>query len=266
MFAFQASQGSYKMGRPPLARAVAQLVFPFSAHLVTPQGLAGLQDGLPAFTLQTEPLASLQISIGPGAANSPRYVFASSEGYEAAITASNLTLSINESYRSRDAFQSTLESILTVMGQVGKIAEYERLGVRYINASPATVEQFLEWFRPEFTGWAGGKLVSPDTLRTWVLVTNLNQMSSDTVVNGATIRYGYLPNGVGQELTGSQATAEPSFIADIDMASFQRSPFDVQSIGALYRKINHEIAAFLRSSLTERGVEYFKLEPLEERG
>jgi uncharacterized protein (TIGR04255 family) len=265
MFVFQATQGSYTMGKPPLARAVVQLVFPFSAHLVAPQGLADLQDRLQGFTLQTENAAAFQISIGPAAPTAQRYLFVDRAGHELAITGANVTLSINESYKSRDVFQAVLESVLGPIGEVGKITSYERLGVRYINAAPATIEEFLLWFRSEFTGWAGGNLVTPDTLRTWVLVTQMNQSDPQSLVNAATIRYGFLPNGVGADITSSPAASQQSFLADIDMASFRQAPFSASDIGAVYQRINHEIAALLRSSLSDEGVKHFELRPKEDQ-
>lgn len=251
------------MGRPPLARALVQLVFPFSGHLVAPQGLADLQDRLRGFTLRTES-GGFQISIGVATPTTQRYLFVDDAGYELAITGANITLSINEAYKSREAFQAVLESVLAPIGEIGKITKYERLGVRYINAAPATIEEFRQWFRSEFTGWAGGNLVSQDTLRTWVLATQLNHPNPQSLVNAATIRYGFLPNGVGADITGSPAASQQSFLADIDMASFRSGEFNVEDIGALYRQINHDIAALLRSSLSEAGIKHFELKPKQE--
>ncbi len=261
MFNFSTDSSSYTMSESPLVRAVAQVVFPPALHLATPTGLAELQDKMDdvGFQLQPEAPVGFQIAINVGNGPLQRVLFRDQDGYEVAVTPQTATLSIDEGYRSRDHFQTHLESVLGATGKVGKMRECSRFGVRYINALPCDAEKFAEWFRPEFTGWGRASFVAADTAKTWVSTTQLNDWSESVPANAGTIRYGYLTDGVGADVTSSAAATQPSFLADIDLASMRTVAYDIGELGNLYRKINHEIAGLFEYSLTDEGRSKFGL-------
>ncbi len=253
---------SYTMGNPPIVRVVVQIAYPPAARLGTPDGVAELQEALVEhFRLQSQGPAGFQISFGgpPAVMPTANSVFGHAEGYELTVGQESLTLAIDHRYRDRAAFAAVLEPVSGTVAEIGRIKEYARLGVRYINAAPASVEEFRAWFKPEFAGWAGGDVVMADANRTWVLITQLARSEPSSAITNGVIRYGYLQNGVGADITISPAGAAPSFIADIDLGSQRPGAFDAAVVTEAFRDINHEIAAFFENSMTQAGIEHFAL-------
>lgn len=254
------------MENPPVVRVVVQVAYPPAARLGTPDGVAELQDALGEhFRLQAQGPAGFQISFGgpPALMPATNSVFGHAEGYELTVGQESLTLAIDHRYRDRAAFSAVLEPALAIVARIGRLKEYARLGVRYINAAPASVEEFQAWFKPEFVGWAAGNIVTPDANRTWVLITQLDRIEPSSPITNGVIRYGYLQNGVGIDITSSAAGGAPSFIADIDLGSQRPGAFDVAVIIGAFRDINHMIAAFFQNSMTHAGVDHFALRAKE---
>jgi hypothetical protein len=152
---------------------------------------------------------------------------------------------------------------LAAVGDVGRVGEFLRFGVRYINAAPATVEEFLAWFKPEFTGWSGGEVLAPDSQRTWILMMQLNRPTADEAVTNGVIRYGWVQGGVGADVTKAAAASQASFVADIDLACAHPGVFNAAAMTDLFRTINHEIAGFFEYTLSEAGIAHFALTPKE---
>lgn len=255
----------YTMEKPPIVRVVVQLAYPPSARLGTPEAIAELQDALGGeFRLEAQALPpGIQISLSgqPGIMGSNRWVFKHKEGYELAIAPELFTLGIDHRYQDRAAFAAVLEPALAMTARVGRLNEYIRLGVRYINAAPASAEDFQGWFKPEFTGWAGSGLVASGVSRTWIMITQLVRSDPASLVTNGAVRYGYLPGGVGSDITTSPAGESPSFIADIDLGSQRAATFEPATIVEAFRAINHEIAMFFENSMTPTGIEHFALRP-----
>ena len=253
---------SYTMNNPPLVRAVVQIVFPPSLHLVNPQNAAELQDALgDAFEpkMPAEQQVGLQISFGAAPGFAQTLTFSHRDGYELAVAPQGVTLAIDERYVSRAAFSEVLLPALEAVGRIGRIKTFQRIGVRYINSAPATVEEFQRWFKPEFTGWAGSGILPNDSDRTWMLMTQIQRESDESGVTVGVIRYGYLSQGIGADVTGAAAASSPSFVADIDLACTTPGPYNANTLADLYRSINHEIAAFFQHTLREEGVEHFSV-------
>jgi uncharacterized protein (TIGR04255 family) len=262
MFNFSSGERrSLTMGNPPIVRAVVQVVFPPALRLATAEGASQLQDAFGgAFQVQsTLPDAGLRIPCGSPASGQDGVRFVHRDGYELSITTENVTLMIDQRYRDRAHFQTELERVLSAVGKAGRVDKYLRVGVRYINAAPATLADFRAWFKPEFTGWAAGTLLAPDCQRTWVLITQVNYPEADSKITNGAIRYGYVPAGVGVDITTSAAASTPSFLADIDLGSQRPGTFDPQGLGELFHTINGEIAAFFEYTLSEAGFSHFAL-------
>jgi|HubBroStandDraft_2_1064218.scaffolds.fasta_scaffold115954_2 uncharacterized protein (TIGR04255 family) len=259
MFNSLVEQQAYVLDRPPLVRAVTQITFSPSARLGTADGLVQLQDGLgDSFVLQAQQGMALQINFGAPVALSQKYSFANGDGYNVAVSPQDVVLAIDQRYKTRTEFGATLRSVVAAVAAAGKINQAMRVGVRYINALPASIDQFQAWFKPEFTGWAGGSFVTKQARRTWILITQLAAEGLQPS-DGGVIRYGYLPDGVGKDITDAPAATEPSFLADIDFGSSQPRTFDPDSIGDLFEHLNRVIASFFAYTLTDAGTQFFGL-------
>jgi uncharacterized protein (TIGR04255 family) len=266
MFTYpDAARRSYTMANPPVVRVVVQVAYPPAARLGTAEGVAELQEALGGqYRLQPSAPSGLRISFGPPSTvpGAPP-VFGHAEGYELTVAPEFVTLAIDHRYRDRAAFAAVLEPALDTVRRVGKLTEYGRLGVRYINAAPAGIDDFSAWFKPEFVGWPAHDIVVAGAKRTWVLITQLGHDDPASPVTNGVIRYGYLEAGAGLDVTSSPAGTSPSFIADIDLGSQRGGAFDPAAITEAFRVINHEIAAFFESSMTEAGLEHFALRAKE---
>ena len=270
MFHIADDAGAFQMENPPLQRVLIDLQYPLSPRLIMPEGLAELQDCLREDFPVMRPMGAptFTISFGPSPApNEPalmaRYQFANEAGFDVQMGATNATISIpGSSYKERIQLAALLERVAASVGQVGRMSQYDRIGVRYINAAPATPAEWVRWFKPEFTGWTESGIVDERAQRVAMLITQLSMPNAD-VVTGATIRHGYLPQGLGSDLTASAAATEPSFLLDIDMATDKPAPFDPQGISAIFRVINREIAQYLRYTFTAEGETQFGVQALE---
>lgn len=261
---------SYAMDNPPVVRVVVQVAYPPAARLGTAEGLAELQERLTdSFRLlqQQQAPIGLHISFGtmPGMVPGTNAVFAHPDGFELTVGPDSLALAIDQRYRDRASFAAVLEPVLAAVAAAGRLRDYARIGVRYINAAPATIEQFRAWFKPEYVGWAGGEVVAPDANRTWVLITQILRADEASPVTNGVIRYGYLQNGVGADITNSEAANAPSFVADVDLGDQRSGPLEPAALTEKFRAINHEIAAFFENSMTDEGIARFALRQKEAR-
>jgi uncharacterized protein (TIGR04255 family) len=258
---------SYMMDNPPVVRVVVQVAYPPAARLSAADGVADLQERLAdSFQLQQQqPSMGLHISFGttPGVVPVSNAVFAHPDGFELTIGPDSLALAIDQRYRHRAHFAAVLEPVLATVAAAGRLKGYARMGVRYINAAPATIEQFRAWFKPEYVGWAGGDVVAGDANRTWVLITQILRTDAASPVTNGVIRYGFLQNGVGADITNSEAANAPSFIADVDLGDQRPGPFEPAALSEKFRAINHEIAAFFENSMTAEGIAHFAVRQKE---
>jgi uncharacterized protein (TIGR04255 family) len=259
----------YIMDRPPLVRAVVELSFPFSAHLaraLSDEGLVDLQSKLseqyPLLDRLSAPAGAVVTAGSDVDAKRTRYVFGSPEGYELVISPSNATLSIDDRYSVRDNFQAKLLPTAQLIGEFGEIKLLQRLGVRYINAGVASLDDWGAWFKPEFTGWINADFVRNNERRVSLQIAQLSSGGEDPKT--ATVRYGYLSGGVGPDITKKDPKDKPSFLADIDVASETSMPFNATEIAARFRELNYEIARFFVHSLTDEGKKHFGLRVKED--
>ncbi len=271
VFHFSNDAGRYGMRNPPLQRALVDLQYPLSPRLVTTEGLSELREQLleafPVMRPANAPGFSLSIgSPGPSAVPGfeSRYQFINETGFDVMIGASNATVSFSgRAYKERQQLAGILKIVVAAVGPVGRVTQCDRIGVRYINAAPATLLQWRAWFKPEFTGWTETGVVDERSRRVAMLITQLSMPESD-VQTAATIRHGYLPDGIGGDITDLAAASKPSFLVDIDMATDKRCTFDADEISARFRAINNDIARYLRNTFSEEGEKQFGLYSLEE--
>src|ERR1700681_2784824 len=165
----------YRMGRPPLARAVAEVRFPLIAALQTNEGLAGLQPALaePFPELEILPGSSFQISFGPQAQQPPRFVFKSDSGYDLQVSPTTAILGVGSEYVNREAFADMFRAALMGRASLGVRKRIQRLGVRYINACPADHREWGRWFKSGYVGWVETGIVDAAAQRTTLSITQL---------------------------------------------------------------------------------------------
>ena len=263
--------GRFTMENPPLQRVLVDLQYPLSPRLVMPDGLAELQSALQSDFPTVRPLAAPGFTISFGSAPpmdpalSTRYQFSNPEGYEIQVGVMNTTLSIaGVAYQEGLQTAALLTRVATAIQIVGRINQCDRIGVRYINAAPATPSQWVKWFKSEFTGWTETGIVDERATRVAMLITQLAFPEGQSVT-AATVRHGYLPNGLGQDLTTSAASREPSFLVDIDMAADSPMLFDPNVIQDSFRAILREVARYLRYTFTPEGEAHFGVHTIQEK-
>jgi uncharacterized protein (TIGR04255 family) len=261
------------MRNPPLQRALVDLQYPLSPRLVTTEGLSELREWLLADFPVMRPANTpgFSLSIGTPASSAvpgfdSRYQFINQNGFDVTIGASSATVSFaGRAYKERQQLAGILKTIVAAVGAVGRVTQCDRIGVRYINAAPATLKQWRAWFKPEFTGWTETGIVAERVRRVAMLITQLSMAESD-VQTAATIRHGYLPDGIGGDITDLEAARNPSFLVDIDMATDKQCAFDAEDISTRFRAINNDIARYLRNTFSDEGEKQFGLYSLEEVG
>jgi uncharacterized protein (TIGR04255 family) len=264
--------GRFVMTNPPLQRVLVDLQYPLAPRLVMPQGLVDLQDKLRGIFPVVRPIGAPTFTISFGSPQAPidqslasRYQFSNSDGLDVQIGAGNTTLSIpGSAYREGVSVASLLMAIAEAIGSVGRMSQCDRIGVRYINAAPASPADWAHWFKPEFTGWTETGIVDERATRVAMLITQLALPQGD-IVTAATIRHGYLPNGLGGDLTASAAATEPSFLLDIDMATDKPMPLDPAQIHDAFRAILRDVARYLRYTFTPAGEEQFGVQNAPQR-
>lgn len=256
----------YVMGRPPLVRAVVELSYSFSSQLarvLTDEGLVDLQSRLSDQFPFVEPVRSGVASVGaPSDERKSRFAFQSPDGYELVVSAENATLSIDHRYTNRESFQGKLLPAAQALGEVGQLKAIRRLGARYVNAEAASLDEWTTWFKPEFVGWVNAPFVQPHEQRVSLHVVQIATGDNNDPMT-ATIRYGYLPGGVGPDVTSKDPKNKPSFLADIDVAYEKAFAYDTTEIASKFRMVTNEIARFFLYSLSEKGREHFEVRPAE---
>ena len=134
--------------------------------------------------------------------------------------------------------------------------------MRYINALPATIEDFMKWFKPGITGWPVARSSTAKRNEHGSSWTQLEAGKNGHPVDGGVIRYGYLPGGVGIDVASTEAATQPSFLADVDLVNSAQRPFDPAALATLFQEINHLIADSAHT-LSEDGRKQFGLRPKE---
>jgi uncharacterized protein (TIGR04255 family) len=160
----------HRMRAAPLARAVADLEFPFLPELSSSEALIRLRDAVVADFNLDRGSRSDAVSIAdagePDDGANARYAFRSKDGYELLITSTNIALSqAGEHYADGENFARVFERVVAAFRSVFEAPRYTRLGVRYVNAAPATVEEWVAWFKPQFTGFIGDAVLPPESHR-----------------------------------------------------------------------------------------------------
>jgi uncharacterized protein (TIGR04255 family) len=270
-------QPGYRLARPPLIQALAQVRYPLRARLQTLDGVAPVQDRLePLFPYMAEQqVQQVSLLVSPGAdaqaesQTSRSWRFTDDVGWALALAADSATLSVGPQYGSFDEFAHRFRSILGALAEAGGVARCDRLGVRYINIAEVPVAsptEWRNWFRAELTGWSTANVIGADT----TLVTALTQtqltarpvgvLSGPPVDVQGIIRHGHIPPNTTVPGVVPIQPQGAAFLLDMDLFVEAPQPFDVESLTSQLNLLHSQIDGFFRWALAPGGEAYFGLE------
>lgn len=266
----------YRLGRPPLVQALAQVRYPLRARLQTLDGVASVQDRLePLFPYMAEQqVQQVSLLVSPGAAaqaesqTSRSWRFTDNIGWALQLAADSATLSVGPQYGSFEEFAHRFRSILSALAETGGVVRCDRLGVRYINIAEvpaASPTEWRNWFRPELTGWSTSNVIGADT----TLVTSLTQtqltarpvgdLSGPPVDVQGIIRHGHIPPNTMVPGVVPIQPQGPAFLLDMDLSVDAPQPFDVEALTSQLNLLHGQIDGFFRWALAPGGEAYFEL-------
>ena len=276
MFGIEAAS-QYKLENPPLAQALAQVRFPILARLRSLDGIAPLQDALSSLFPYMERVTEATLVIGPAGPvdvqqeQAVSWYFTDDEGRALVVSANSVTLSVGEQYDGVDDFSNRLEAALSALRDVLGLRRCDRLGVRFLDIVPASLdtgEGWTTWFRGELLGWVGsGVLDKGATLQTSITQTQVTAEPAGELADvpsevQAVIRHGVLQPGSTIPGIPPVSIDERSFMLDLDLFLVQQQAFDAQAVLAQFRALHGQIDRFFRWSLTEQGATHFGLKEL----
>ncbi len=267
----------YRLLRPPLLQAVAQVRYPLRARLQTLDGVVPVQDRLDRlFPYMTEQqVQQLSILVSPGASAQAEHQasrlwrFTNDDGWSLALAADSATLSVGPQYQAFEDFAERFNTVLRALVETGEVTRCDRLGVRYINiaeAPPAAPMDWKEWFRAELTGWSATDVVGQDAR----LVTSLTQtqlaarpvgdLSGAPVDVQGIIRHGYIPPNTTVPGILPIQPQGAAFLLDMDLFVEAPQPFDPEALTTQVNLLHGQIDLFFRWALAPGGEAYFGVE------
>jgi uncharacterized protein (TIGR04255 family) len=270
----------YRLERPPLAIAVAQVNFPLLGRLQELSGITAVQEALrPAFPyMERVQGAQLQLGIrGEGqlesvqAATGMAWKFTDDNGWTAMVEPGSASLAVGPTYGSIEEMASRWDLLLTALAAVPGMVRCDRIGVRYVNVADVVQgadHTWPRWFRPELMGWPTLDIFSEETvLSSTITQTVLNARPVDRLavmpynVQGL-IRNGVIPPGTIIPVTtipAPQPLQTAAILLDVDLFVVGRQPFSPQDQLSQFRLLHSQIDAFFFWSLADEGKRHFGL-------
>jgi uncharacterized protein (TIGR04255 family) len=267
----------YRLERPPLAQALAEIRYPTRASLQTLDGVvnlqAALQDHFPYMEQQQVQQVSLLMGPGmPPAGNTQTertWRFTDDAGWALVVAASAANLSIGPDYGDFEEFRTRFAAAISALHDTVALPRCDRLGLRYVDVAqmpPGEDQAWRDWFRPELVGWSGSSLV-PESTRVLTSITQTQLAASPAGdlaglphdVQGI-IRHGYVPPNTVVPGVAHDPVSNPAFLLDIDLFIEGHQPFDGDELGRQVTLLHDQIDRFFRWSLTPAGEQYFGLE------
>lgn len=272
----------YRLTRAPLAQAFGQVRFPLQARLATIDGLAAVQDGLRERYpyLEAQPTAgSLEVQFGPNGpqaafgSNAQQFVFLSDDGYSVHVDAGSVTLSAGASYQGYEDFRDRFAEVVQILHSVVRVPRCDRIAVRYLTlaTTPSSDSSaWSKWFRPEFVGWSGGKLLAEGTtIQNSLSQVQLSSSPQDSFALfpadvAGVVRHGLIPGGSGVAgIPPIQIDAE-SYVVDFDFFCEHAQPWDVGRLVGQFHALHDQIDRFFRWALTDEGARDFGYEGVDQ--
>jgi uncharacterized protein (TIGR04255 family) len=266
----------YKLGRPPLAQALAQVRFPLLARLQTFEGIAPLQEALlgdyPYMEKVTE--AGLSISAGqPAPAFQPEMMtswhFTDDDGRLIVLNSNSLTLSVSKQYDGFTEFRERFSRVLSALQATLSLRRCQQVGVRFVNLVDDTGDEKDQWkriFGRSIVGWPASEIVHGDTrLQSSVSQIQLaspplNELADFPADVQAVIRHGIAPAKSLMPGIPPILLDDRSFFLDLDIFVAAGQEFDVKEIINQFHAMHSQIDRFFYWALTLEGKAYFELE------
>lgn len=273
--------GSYRLGRPPLVEAFAQVRYPVRANLQSVEGIAPIQARLdPIFPyMSQEHVQQIALQFGSGApaaaesSTAQTWKFTDDAGWTVIISVDSASLSVGPQYGDFGEFVNRFRAILQALREDGGVGRCDRLGLRYVDVAPVPpgeTDAWRTWFRPELTGWPATDLVSQDA----VVFTSITQTQLSAPPQGdlagpptdiaAVVRHGLVPaNTMLPAVSRAEPLASAAYFLDTDMYVAAQQPFDPEQLTQQVRIFHDQLNRFFRWSLTPAGEDHFELEELQ---
>jgi uncharacterized protein (TIGR04255 family) len=262
LFNFPDLNGRFRLRDAPLARAIAVVRYPLVAAFADIAGLREAQEVLSeAFPdLRESPATQFEVTFGPNQiaqqqSSFKQWVFTGNDDeYEILITPGLMQISVpGANYEDRQQFSEIFELALTALSR-SRVASISGFTMRYVNAVLAEGDWEQHW-NPQLLGWiASPHIAAPQR-------SSMSQASlgggivtlenGTTVPTNAIVRHG-LVGGLAPDLM-RDALSKPSFIVDCEMSSANPLPLNAETLLAVFREYNHEMAHFLAFALTPVG-------------
>lgn len=270
----------YRLSKPPLVQAFAQVKFSARAKLATMEGLAPVQDLLdPTFPyMNPQQVQQVALLVGPGgasAAGSPStqvWRFEDGAGWSLNLSPDTATLSVGPQYGEFEEFSSRFQAVLAALADGAGVLRADRLGIRYVNIAetpPGDDAAWRRWFRSELTGWPATETVADGTQ----LVTTLTQSQLTAPPVGelagpeadiqALVRHGLIPGNTMVPGVLPMEPRGPAFLLDIDVFTEGPQPFAPDELARQLTMLHDQIDRFFFWALDDDGVAYFEREVLE---
>ena len=264
----------YRLSRPPLVEALAQVRYPVRAKLATLEGIAVVQERLEAvFPFMTqEQVQQVALLIGPGGPaaaggqSAHSWRFTDDAGWSVVVSSDSATQAVGPQYGEFAQFSNRFETVLTALAEGAGASRADRLGVRYLNIAevpPGDDRVWMTWFRPELTGWSGSEAVS-DTTRMITSITQtqlaaqpVGELSGPPVDVQAIVRHGFIPPGTMVPGVVPRQPQSPAYLLDIDIFIDGPQPFDVDELSRQISVLHDQIDRFFFWALAPSGAEYF---------
>ena len=268
------SPARYRLDRPPLVLAMAQVSYDVHARLATLEGIAPVQDHLEETFPYMQGVQEQELSfvLGPGGASVPpmaapqqTWRFSDDAGWSLVVAPHAATVSVGSGYDSVDEIATRFRAVIDALAVGGRVRRCTRLGVRYINLAefaPGDDIAWRTWFRPEFVGWVGKEVL---TGRAVVSVAQTQVVGSASANPPGTagpmqgiIRHGIVPeNSIVPGL--SAPTPHRGYLIDVDLWVDGPQSMQAEDMGQQFLALHGEIDRFFRWTVADAGKAHFGL-------
>lgn len=271
----------YRLARPPLVQALAQVRFPVRAHLQTLEGVGPVQDQVDSLFpfLAEQQVQAVSLLLAPGAPvqaegqTARSWQFSDGAGWTFSLAPDSAALSVGPQYGAFDEFARRFRLILEALGEAAGVTRCDRIGLRYIDIAEVPDAgapiAWRDWFRAELTGWGATEVLGADTTlvasitQTQLTARPVGELSGPPVDVQGIIRHGYIPPNTmvpGVVPVQPQASA---FLLDMDLFVEAPQDFNVDALVAQLDILHGQIDRFFRWTLAPNGEAYFGVEEAE---
>ncbi|HUY24387.1 MAG TPA: TIGR04255 family protein [Candidatus Saccharimonadales bacterium] len=278
MFGLEAAP-PYRLTRPPLVHATAEVRFPVRAKLPTLDGIAPIQERLaPVFPYmnqqQTQQVSLLVSPSGPSAAqtqSTQTWRFTDDGGWTLVVSSDTANLAVGPQYVNFAEFADRFRVVLAALADGAGVQRADRLGVRYVNVAevpPGDAEAWRHWFRPELTGWTATEVVGESTrvttsiTQTQLAAPPIGELSGPPVEIQAIVRHGLIPALTIVPGVVSTQPKNPAYLLDIDLFVEAAQPFDADELSRQVTMLHNQIDRFFFWAIAPKGAAYFGRELL----